>query len=105
MASLATLALDRTRRADAVPLSDGSTGSALNDALDLRHPAVGILFHVGATGVVRVEEMDGSTRDIDSTKWLQGSFHLVRFRGVRATGTTIAATAFEIGWARSLCRW
>lgn len=105
MASLDTLALNKTRRADAVIRSDGTSGSALSDTLKLAHPAVAILFHVGATGVVRVEEMDGSTRDIDAATWQQGAFHLLKFRAVRATGTTIAATAFEIGWARSLCRW
>lgn len=99
-ASLATLALDDSALASEAEKDDGTTG-ALSDTRKLKHPAIAILFHVGATGVVRVEKMNGKTRDIDAAKWGQGAWHLHKFRAVRQTGTTVAATAFEIGWGRS----
>lgn len=93
------LALAETRRADAVRLA-GSTSlvSALSDSTRLGRKACAILFQSGATGVVVIKDGRGESRTIDSTKWTQGVWHLVEVTQVMSTGTTIANTAFELGW-------
>lgn len=94
------LALAETRLANDVLLQNSPTSrvSALSDTVPLGRKANAILFHVGATGTLTIKDGRGVSRAIDSTKWTQGVWHLVEVKQVMATGTTIANTAFELGW-------
>lgn len=94
------LALKTTRRGDSVLLADSPTSyvSALSNTKRLGRIASAVLFQTGATGVLKIKDGNGIEREIDSTKWAQGVWHLVEVSQVLATGTTIANTAFELGW-------
>jgi len=100
MATLAALALERTRRGDSVPLDDGTSGSAFSDSKALKSVAIGLLIYSGATGNLSIVEPDGSTRIIDVSKWAAGVWHLVKIKQIRATDTTATATNIELGWGR-----
>ena len=97
--NLSNFSLRNTARADAVKRSDGSDGTALSDSLKLGQVAVAFLIHVGATGNLTFKDPDGNTRVIDVAKRAQGVWHLEQIAQVMATGTTVAATAFELGWS------
>lgn len=95
---LDNLALRDSAVASSVKLKDGTTASAKNDDKALSQMAIAVLFHVGATGTLKILTETGAQRTIDSTKWAQGVWHLICARQVFATGSTIADTAFELGW-------
>jgi hypothetical protein len=100
MSSLATLALDDTSRADDVLLNDNARASALSDSKPLQRTAIALLIYSGATGNLTYVDGNGRTRVLDVTKWAAGVWHLVKIRQVMTTGTTVAATNFELGWSR-----
>jgi hypothetical protein len=97
---LERLSLQETRLGNDVLLANNPTArvSALNDSVKLGRKANAILFHIGATGILTIKDAKGGSRAIDSTKWVQGVWHLVEATQVMASGTTIPNTAFELGW-------
>lgn len=95
---LDNLALRDSSLASSVKLADGTTASAKSDTKKLSQMAVAVLFHVGATGTLKILTETGKERTIDVTKWTQGVWHLICVRQVFSTGTSIADTAFELGW-------
>lgn len=96
------LSLPVTRRADSVLLQNSPTAyvSALSDTVPLGRKASALLIQIGATGTIRIKDKAGVVRDIDTTKWAQGVWHLVEVYQVMATGTTAANTSFELGWGQ-----
>lgn len=79
--------------------SNGTRGTALSDSLKLGAVAVAIKFDVGATGNLTFVNRAGRTRTINVATYATGVWHLLQIVQVRATGTTLAATAFELGWS------
>lgn len=100
MISLSTLALDDSNVASSVALDDGTTASALSDTKKLQRHAIALLIHSGATGNLKYKNGNGQDRTIDVSKWAQGVWHLVKIQQIFATGTTVAAADFSVGWAR-----
>lgn len=96
---LATFSLADTDRGDSVVRSDGTRGSALSDSLKLGRMATAVRFDVGATGNFTYVNAKGRERTIDITKYILGGWHLLQIAQVKSTGTTVAATAFELGWS------
>lgn len=87
-------------RGDSVPRSDGTRGSALSDTLKLGGVAVAVKFAIGAAGNFTYVNRAGRTRTVAvGTDYATGVWHLIQIQQVRATGTTLAATAFELGWS------
>lgn len=79
--------------------SNGTRGTALSDSLKLGAVAVAVKFNIGATGNFTFVNRAGRTRTIDVATYATGVWHLLQIAQVRATGTTVAATAFELGWS------
>lgn len=98
--TLSHLSLRSTARGDAVIRSDGTPGTALSDSLRLGQVSCAILFHVGATGNITFKHPgESGSRVVDSAKWAQGVWHIVQIEQILATGSTLAATDFELGWS------
>jgi hypothetical protein len=98
--NLSMFSIRSSARADAVKRNDGSTGTALSNSLKLGQVAVAFLIHGGATGNLTFVDPDGNTHVIDvATDRAQGVWHLEQIAQVLATGTTVAATALELGWS------
>lgn len=99
--NLGALSLPDTDPGNDVLRNDGTRGSAKSDSLKLGQVAVAVRFDIGATGNFKYVNRVGRTRTIDVSKYLLGCWHLIQIRQVLATGTTVADTAFELGWSGS----
>ncbi len=96
---LGILSLPDTDPGNDVIRSDGTRGSAKSDTLKLGQVAVAVKFDIGTTGNFKYVNRAGRTRTIDVAKQMLGAWHLVQIQQVLSTGTTIADTAFELGWS------
>jgi hypothetical protein len=102
---LGTFCLKRTSTANSTYRTDLATGAtdkgdAVSDGHRLAQQAVALMIHIGATGTITYVDGTGETVTIDVTKRIQGAYHQVAIRQIRATGTTCPGTAIELGWTK-----